>query len=661
MHLLLRLIFGRRLANRENEARKIGVFEGVPAMGLDALGSSSYGPEAALTILMPLGTASLGYILPITAAILALLAVLYVSYRQTIRAYPTSGGAYTVAKENLGTGAALLAAAALMVDYILNVAVAISAGIGALVSVFPSLHSHILVLCLATLALITVMNLRGTGEASRAWAVPTYIFVASFAAVIAIGVAKTIVAGGHPAPIEPPPPIGDATAAAGLWLVLRAFSSGCTAMTGIEAVSNGIGAFREPSHVHAHRTLSAIVAILGLLLAGIAWLVRAYGIGAMDQTEDGYQSVLSQLAGAAVGRGALYYVAIGSLLCVLVLSANTSFVDFPRMCRLVARDGFLPRPFAVAGRRLVFDVGILYLAGAAALLLIGFGGITDRLIPMFAIGAFLTFTLSQSGMVVHWQREQKKTTHVDTHVAARLAINAIGATTTAIALAVILTTKFVEGAWLTVLVIPCVILLLVKIRHYYDATTARTRKTDPIAITDTKPPIVLVPTEEWSRLTDKALAFALQISPEVIGVHLTSLAGPADDPDKEARLRDQWRSDVEEPVRAAGLTPPRLVVLPSGYRSIDVPLLKLVAEIEEKRPGRQIAVVIPELVKLTWWQHVLHTHRARQLRAALLRYGGSRLVVMNIPWYLEEPKPRDILAEEDVSPDGEHPAPRKEA
>jgi amino acid transporter len=650
MNSLLSLILGRRLANREVQRRKIGAFAGVPAMGLDAIGSSSYGPEAALTILAPLGAASLGYILPITAAILVLLAILYVSYRQTIHAYPSSGGAYTVAKENLGTQASLLAAAALMVDYILNVAVAICAGIAALVSAFPALAPHTLMLCLATLTIITLANLRGTGEAGRMWALPTYTFVASFAVVIGMGVAKAIASGGHPAPIAPPPPLADSAAAAGLWLALRSFSAGCTAMTGVEAVSNGISAFREPSTRYARRTLLSIVLILGVLLAGIAYLVQAYGIGAMDQTQDGYQSVLSQLAAAVAGRGVLYYIAIGSLLCVLVLSANTSFVDFPRLCQMVARDSFLPRAFAVAGRRLVYDVGILYLASTAALLLIAFDGITDRLIPMFAIGAFLTFTLSQTGMVVHWHREQRKTEHVDSHVAARLAVNAVGATTTGVALAVILTTKFIEGAWITVLVIPAVIFLLRKIRQYYDEVGARTRKVEPLAITHVDPPIVIVPTENWSRLTDRALAFALQISPDVIGVHLTSLNGPDDDSEKETHLREQWRIDVEEPVRAAGITPPRLVVLPSHYRNIHGPLLKFISEVEEKQPDRQIAVVIPELVKLTWWQHLLHTHRARRLRAALLRYGGSRLVVMNIPWYLEEPRPAEALEPEAAPP-----------
>src|SRR5689334_4355558 len=402
---LLKLILGRRLANEEYVERKISAFEGVPAMGLDGLGSSSYGPEAAMTVLLPLGAAGMAYIGMVMVPILALLAVLYVSYRQTIRAYPSNGGAYTVSKENLGVNASLLAAAALMIDYVLNVAVGISAGVAALTSAVPVLHPYTLVLCLAILVLITLVNLRGTLDAGRLFAVPTYLFIASFVLLLAIGIWKAVAAGGRPEPVVPPPGLPEATEAVTVWLLLRAFAAGCTAMTGVEAVSNGVGAFREPVVTHGHRTLGAVCAVLGILLAGIAYLAHAYGIGAMDQTQDGYQSVLSQLAGAVVGRGWFYYVAIGSLLCVLCLSADTSFTGFPRLCRLVAQDDFLPRPFAVVGRRLVFSVGILYLAATSGFLLAAFNGITDRLIPLFAIGAFLTFTLSQTGMVMHWRRE----------------------------------------------------------------------------------------------------------------------------------------------------------------------------------------------------------------------------------------------------------------
>src|SRR4051812_8653650 len=499
---LLRLLLGRRLATTEQAEQKIGVVAGVPSLGLDGLASSAYGPEALLAVLIPLGAAGLSYAGPLIAIILALLAILYFSYRQTIAAYPTGGGSYTVARENLGTTAGLVAAAALMVDYVLNAAVAISAGVGALVSAFPSLHEYTLVLCLAILVLVAVMNLRGTAEAGIAFSVPTYAFVVSFAVVMAVGIGKVFTSGGAPHPVVPPPPLPAATQAVSLWLLMHAFASGCTAMTGVEAVSNGITAFRDPAVRNARRTLTVIVGSLGLLLGGIAYLCRVYGIGAMDQSRPGYQSVLSQLAAAIFGRGVIYYVAIGSLLVVLCLSANTSFVGFPRLCRMVAADGFLPRPFAVVGRRLVFSVGIVYLAVTAGFLLIVFDGITEHLIPLFAVGAFLTFTLSQAGMVAHWRKELRATRELRERARHRLqlTINALGAITTTIALVVIVLAKFVQGAWIVVLGIPAVILLLSAIRRYYDGLDRMLRKTGPIELGAAKSPVVLVVTETWNKL-----------------------------------------------------------------------------------------------------------------------------------------------------------------
>jgi amino acid transporter len=442
---ILDYVLGRRLANREFARRKIGAFEGVPAMGLDGIGSSSYGPEAALAILIPLGAAGPSFIVWIMAPIVVLLGILCASYWQTIRAYPSNGGAYIVSKENLGTNASLLAAAALMIDYVLNVAVGISAGVGALVSAVPVLHPYLLPLCLGILVIITVVNLRGTPDAGRIFALPTYVYIGSFLFILTFGIFKAILSGGHAQPVVPPSHLPEAAEAVSLWFLLRAFASGCTAMTGVEAVSNGMSAFREPPVVYGHRTLAAIVLVLGVLLASIAYLVSAYGISAMDQSQSDYRSVLSQLAGAVIGNGIFYYVAMGSSLSVLTLSATTSFIDFPRLCRMVAEDGFLPRPFAIAGRRLVFSVGIMYLALTAGLLLFAFDGITDRLIPLFAIGAFLTFT-SQAGMVMHWRhalkaaqpRRERKRQH------AHFWINSFGALATGSALAIIIIAKFSE-------------------------------------------------------------------------------------------------------------------------------------------------------------------------------------------------------------------------
>ena len=633
---------------------------GVPALGLDALASSAYGPEAALTILMPLGAIGLARLHWVMGPILLLLAILYVSYRQTIRAYPMDGGGYTVSRENLGTLAALLAAAALMIDYILNVAVGIAAGVGAMTSALPALHPYTLWLSLAILALLTMANLRGTGEASRLWALPTYLFAASFVALLGVGVYRTLVAGGHPQPVVPPPPLQPAGEALGLWLLLRSFASGCTAMTGVEAVSNSVGAFRQPVVKEAHRALTAIVAILGMLLAGIIYVAQAYAIGATDQTKPGYQSVLSQLAGAVAGHGAFYYVAMGSLLCVLCLSANTSFTGFPRLCHRIAQDGFLPRPFAAAGRRLVYSVGIFYLALTAGFLLAIFGGITDRLIPLFAIGAFLTFTLSQAGMVMHWRRllrEQGGGRRMAHRL--RLAINAFGAAATSIALGIIIVAKFTEGAWITLVAIPCTILLLLSIRNYYDELAARLREDGALDLRQRKPPIVLVAMDGWNRLTDKALAFALLLSPDVAAVHLTAMDGPDADENIET-LRRQWQEEVARPATAAGFPPPKLLLLQAPFRRVDGPLLKLVKTLHGEHPDRLVAVLIPEVVKRRWWEHLLHTHRARRLRAALLHYGGSGSVVINIPWYLDEPAIEEALEPAMLQAAGSKPTRRLE-
>jgi amino acid transporter len=647
-----RILLGRPIANRESRAREIGVLEGVPAMGLDGLSSSAYGPEAALTVLAVAGAAGLSAILPIMLAILVLLGILFVSYWQTVEAYPKSGGAYTVAKENLGVNASLLAATALMIDYVLNVAVGISAGVAALVSAAPWLHAYMLPLCLGVLAVVTLANLRGTGDAGRLFALPTYPFIACFAIILLLGGVYAATSGGHPQPVVAPPSPPKAVEAIGLWLVVRAFASGCTAMTGVEAVSNGVGAFREPRVVHAHRTLAIIVGTLALLLGGIAYLTNAYGIMSMDQTQPGYQSVLSQLAAAVVGRGVFYYVAIASALAILCLSANTSFVDFPRLCRFVALDGFLPRPFASVGRRLVFSVGVLYLAITAGVLLAVFGGITDRLIPLFAIGAFLTFTMSQAGMVAHWRRILSERRGRGTPFARlwiHLLINGFGACATAGALVVIVIAKFTEGGWITIVTIPCVFALLKLIKSYYDAIDLQLRARSPLDFHHLQRPIVLVATEKWNRLTGKALTLAMELSPDVRAVHLAALEGP-DVRGEEQKLREQWQQAVEQPIREAHYPhPPELVFLSAPYRRIHAPLLKLIREIEAESPDRTIAVLIPELVKRHWWEYLLSAQRARRLRRALLEYGGSRVVVMVVPWYLTEPNIEEAMTEEEAA------------
>ena len=649
--MLNRFLLGRPLANREGSAHEIGIGEAVPALGLDGLSSSAYGPEAALSILAAAGAAGLAALEPVMLVILALLAILFVSYWQTVKAYPISGGAYTVAKENLGVNASLLASAGIMVDYVLNVAVGISAGVAALISAVPSLHPYTLPLCLGILVLLTLVNLRGTMESGRLFALPTYLFVGCFMIVLLIGTYAVITGGGYPQPVVPPPSPPKAVEALGLWLILRAFASGCTAMTGVEAVSNCVDGFREPRVTNARWTLAIIVVILGILLGGIAYLATCYGIMAMDQTQPGYQSVLSQLVGAVAGRGTFYYVAIASALGILCLSANTSFVGFPRMCRLVAQDEFLPRPFATAGRRLVYSVGIIYLAITAGLLLTLFDGVTDRLIPLFAIGAFLTFTMSQTGMVAHWRRELRNPRRTETRrrVLINLIINAVGAATTVTALVVIVIAKFGEGGWITIVAIPCVIVLHKAIKRYYTNIDEHLRDDGALEFRRSEPPVVLVTMREWNRLTDKALRLAMELSPDVTAVHLAALERRDIDKD-ERQLRKQWAAHVEKPAKAAKFpNPPRLVFLSAPYRRIHAPLLQLIKEVKEENPGRTIAVLIPELVKRHWWEYLLSNHRARRLRSAVLDYGGSGVVVIGVPWYLTEPQIEEGMTDEEAA------------
>jgi hypothetical protein len=400
-------------------------------------------------------------------------------------------------------------------------------------------------------------------------------------------------------------------------------------MTGVEAVSNGMTAFREPTVKYGHRTLTAIVVILCVLLLGIAFLARSYEIGAMSQEQDGYRSVLSQISAAVVGEGVLYYTTIGSLLCVLAFSANTSFVDFPRLCRVVAEDGFLPKSFAIAGRRLVFDVGILYLAVTSGVLLIAFGGITDRLIPLFAIGAFLTFTISQAGMVLHWRRTIAAG-HSNRENKAHLAVNTAGALTTGLALIVIVAAKFLEGAWITILVLPIVMVLLKGIRSYYDQLFDELRAATPIDMSALSAPIAVVAFESWTKLSENALTFAMSISPNVTAIHLLKLSGP-DQEEERRRLEERWRTQLEEPLSRAGKSPPRLVILQSQYRNLQIPVIDLINELKTRHPRKRIAVLIPDVVKDRWYQHLLHTHRAARLRSRLLRLGDEDLTVINVP------------------------------
>ena len=615
------VLFGRPLASSEDEGQRITPLQGIPTFGLDALSSAAYGPEAALTILLPLGLMGVRYIVPLTAAIIGLLVIVYFSYRQTIAAYPMGGGSYTVARENLGAGAGVLAGSALMIDYLLNVAVGISAGIGALVSAVPSLQPHTLAMCLAVLVILTIVNLRGVKEAGSAFEAPTYLFVGTLMVVIAVGLYKVVASGGHPvAVVSPPRHAQAAMQAVGAWILLKAFASGCTALTGVEAVSNGVQAFKKPVVPAARATLTAIIAILIVLLGGIAALVQYYEITATVPGQPGYDSVLSMLTAAVTGKGIFYDVTMFSVLLVLCLSANTSFADFPRLCRIMARDDYLPHSLALRGRRLVFSQGIWALAILAGLLLILFQGVTDRLIPLFAVGAFMAFTLSQAGMVGHWRR-----TAAGFEAAHGMLINGLGALATGITVLVIVVAKFAEGAWVVVLLLPAVVVFMKSVRRHYEKVAAETVVKGRIVLNPRHivPPIVIVPVERWSAATAKALRFAMTLSPDVQAVHV---ACDAD----ESLPAWQWEEDPP-----AGMRVPKLVTLPSPYRLVVHPIVDYVLKVEKENPGRTVAVVIATIVEKHWYHYFLHNQRGQMLTALLLLGGDKRINIVNVPWYLK--------------------------
>ncbi len=623
MGLLDRLL-GKPLSTHDEAEHHIGLATGVPVLGLDALSSAAYGPEAALTLLLPLGAAGIAHVVPIIAIICAILLVVFVSYRQTIAAYPGGGGSYTVAKENLGPRAGLVAGAALALDYILNVAVGISAGVGALVSAVPALLPYTVPLCLLILGLITLANLRGLKESGAIFMVPTLAFVGTLAVVIVVGLVKMLASDGAPLPVAAPPAVPPALEAASVWLLLKAFASGCTAMTGVEAVSNAVPIFRKPAVPVAQRTLTAIIALLIVLLGGIAVLCKAYGIAATEPGADGYQSVLSLLVAAVLGRGVFYYVTMGAIVAVLALSANTSFADFPRLCRVLADDRYLPGSFAERGRRLVFSNGIILLAVLAGALLFGFGGITDRLIPLFAIGAFLAFTLSQAGMVAHWRRTGGPGARRST------VISAAGAIATGATLVVVTISKFGEGAWLTVIIVPLLYVFFRRVHAHYADVADQLATIEPMAMPERQDPIVVLAAGTWSRMTQRGLKFALRLSDEIHVVQVKTETSTTED------LSDNWQLLIGNPARQARIVAPKLVVLTSAYRQFFTPFVDFVAALAAEHPERDIAVVIPDLIMSHWWEGLYHNNRGSLLRAMIRARCTDRVVVISTLFHLHD-------------------------
>jgi amino acid transporter len=624
-----RLVFGRPLPSDRLEHERLNKKTALAVLSSDAISSVAYATEQTLLVLAVIGSAALSYVVPISAVIVALLVLVALSYRQTIFAYPEGGGSYTVAKENLGTWPGLVAAAALLTDYILTVAVSSSAGVAAITSAYPFLGPHAVTMCASAIIVLTVVNLRGVRESGIAFSVPTYVFIALMFALIGVGLYRSWAGSamalgaaplsGGPIALRPAVPVGPAGFAF-TFLILRAFAEGCVAMTGTEAISNGVGAFRRPSSRNAAATLTWMAAILAAFFLGTSVLARRYGV-----MPSASETVLSQLGRHVFGAGTLYYLLQYSTFALLVLAANTAFADFPRLSSILARDGYMPRQFAARGDRLAFSNGIIALAVVALVLVWIFRGDTHALIPLYAIGVFVCFTLSQAGMVRHWFASRERGWRW------RAALNAAGALATGAVAVVQVLTKFAEGAWIVVLIIPVIILILRKIRRHYE------RFADEISYTGHAPLMflhhtVVVPVNGITKPAAGALVYATTISQDVRAVYVEADSSAA------AALRAQWANwDI-------GV---ELTVIPSPYRSVLRPLVEYVRRITEHAEADLVTVVVPEIVPRRWWEHLLHNKTALYIRTAFLF--RPNVVVTAVPYLLgRAARLRDLAASDEL-------------
>jgi amino acid transporter len=600
-----RWLLGSPLETQRAGEQRLGIPLALAVFSSDALSSVAYATEEILLVLALAGAAALEYSLPIAALIVSLLIVLVVSYQQTVRAYPAGGGSYIVARENLGTLPGLVAAGALLIDYILTVAVSAAAGVAAVTSAVPFLLQHKVVLGLLFVAVIAVGNLRGVRESGRIFAIPTYTFIGSLGVLILTGLWR--LGSGLP-PIEAPSALlPDTTATLTLFLLMRAFSSGCTALTGIEAISNGVQAFKPPESRHAAITLLIMGTILGSYFLGITWLAHAYHV-----VPGAGQTVISQLGRAVFGTGPMYYLLQAATAAILLVAANTAFADFPRLSSILASDRFLPRQLATLGDRLVFSNGIIILSAAAMLLMILFGGETHALIPLYAVGVFLAFTLSQSGMVMRHLRKR------DGRWRLHAAVNAAGATATGIAVLVIAATKFTHGAWIVVVLIPILVTMFLRThRHYFYVRTQ-------LSLVEIEPerPIrhtAIVPISAVNRATVYALRYAKSIAHEVEAVHVGL------DPVRIEQIQAQWR------IWGGGVP---LRILESDYRSLIRPLVDYIDDLMHgRRRNEMVTVVLPEFVTAHWWEGLFHNQSAFLIKGALLFRPG--VVVTSVPFHFK--------------------------
>ncbi len=601
--LTKKFLLGRPLRTSRLVHERLTKVKALAVFSSDALSSVAYATEEILLVLVTAGAVALQWSMPVALAISGLLIILVISYQQTIHAYPNGGGAYIVAKENLGVYPGLIAASALLTDYVLTVAVSISAGVAAITSAFPFLLQHRVAICLFLIALVTVANLRGVRESATMFSIPTYIFIVSMFALIGTGFFRYFTG---TLPALPDKISVPSTQGITLYLVLRAFSSGCAALTGVEAISNGVPAFRPPESRNASLTLVWMGAILLSMFMGITMLARFYGIVPSHE-----QTVVSQIAANVFGRTPLYYLIQASTMGILVLAANTSYADFPRLASLLAKDSFMPRLLAIRGDKLVFSNGIITLGFLSSILVVIFGGSTHALIPLYAVGVFLSFTLSQSGMVVHWWKTRDKGWF------SHALVNGFGALATSIAVIIITRTKFASGAWVVVLIIPVMVLTFHKIHRHYTDIAAELDPNGCKCYQKVKP-IVIIPIANINRVVVNTIEYAKSLTDNIIPVHICIDEEGAD------RLKEEWKKwnfDVE------------LLVIPSPYRSIFGPLLRFIDRAEAKAAtDERVTVLIPEFVTRKWWQYFLHNQTGLWLKTLLL--WRKDIVISSVPYHL---------------------------
>ena len=598
---LKRLLLGGPLATAQAKHERLGKISALAIFASDMMSSVAYATEEILLVLVLGGTVALQYSVPIGIAIGLLAATVASSYWQTIHAYPSGGGAYVVATDNLGSLPGLIAGAALLVDYVLTVAVSTASGVAAITSAFPALFPHRVGICVGFVILVMVANLRGIRETGRIFAVPTYWFIGCLALLVGGGF-YCLLSQGPP----PPPEIVAAQEPLTLFLILRAFSGGCAALTGTEAVANGVQYFRPPESRNAGITLVWMASILALSFLGVTYLAHYYHI--VPRAEE---TVVSMLASELFGRGWVYYMIQAATAVILLLAVNTSFAGFPMLASIMAKDGFLPRQFASLGDRLVFSNGILILAGLSCVLLVLFGGSTHALIPLYAIGVFTAFTLSQTGMVKHWWKEHGPRWQ------AHAVVNAFGAVATAVVVVVIAITKFTHGAWIVVVVTPLMILGFYTIRRHYDRLRGQLTLRGFVPPKIGRHPVVVL-VGGLHRGVVTALTYARAISPNITAITVDL------DPTATSRLQQQWQEWAPD-------VP--LVVLDSPYRSVLQPVLHYVDQMEKQRDGDYMTIILPEFVPAKWWQHLLHNQTALLLKTALLFRRGK--IAISIPYHLE--------------------------